>query len=63
MVVPPDPPINLIKDSTITSEEIIRFTWSAPNHNGGRPILDYEVFWNAAGEYFLPLANTTNTYF
>ena len=41
----PDEPINLVQIAS--SPNSITFGWSAPSYNGGTPVTDYKVYWNA----------------
>jgi hypothetical protein len=37
----PDAPISLLNDPTVTSDVVIRFSWSDGINNGGTPVIDY----------------------
>jgi len=66
IVAVPSAPINLANDGTITSDLIIKFTWSAGASNGGLPILGYNVYYdNALGNkvFVLLSGGVTNTYY
>ena len=45
-VLVPTKPIFLTNDGAITSESVIAFTWSQGVSTGGRPILDYRVWYD-----------------
>jgi len=42
----PDAPINLANDPTVTSDSVIRFTWSQGLSNGGAEVIDYSVYYD-----------------
>jgi hypothetical protein len=42
----PDAPIDLTNDPSVTTESVIRFTWSEGLSNGGTPVIDYDVYYN-----------------
>jgi len=41
MLLVPDAPVNLLNDAAITSNSVIRFTWSDGASNGGTSIINY----------------------
>lgn len=53
----PDAPIDLLNDGSVTSDTVIRFTWTDGASDGGSPVLDYSVYWDNAGSEFVLLAS------
>jgi hypothetical protein len=43
MVLVPDSPINLTKDTDLSSQSVISFTWDEAAFNGGKTVLDYRI--------------------
>ena len=58
----PGTPTNLAKDNALITTDQVSFTWSAPEDDGGAPILDYSVekYDETAGN-FVEDANVTET--
>jgi len=46
IVLVPSPPIQLTNDATLTSDGKVGFTWKNGPSSGGRPILDYTVWYD-----------------
>jgi hypothetical protein len=42
----PDAPVNLLNDPVVTDAFSIKFTWEDGVSDGGRPIIDYRVFYD-----------------
>ena len=42
----PDSPVNLLNDALVTSDQQIIFSWEAGEKDGGKPILDYRVYYD-----------------
>lgn len=54
IVLVPSPPIQLTNDATLTSDGKVGFTWKNGPSSGGRPILDYTVWYDQSlNEYVL----------
>lgn len=64
MVVVPDTPVNLAKDIQNSNKDQITITWEAAAFNGGKPVLDFRLWWdNATGSSFVQLATMTGLTF
>ena len=60
----PDAPVSLFNDPTITTDKLIRFTWSDGLSNGGTAIIDYTVLYDQGSNSFVQLAaGVTNRYY
>ena len=42
----PDSPISLLNDPLVTTDLVIKFTWSDGSNNGGTSIIDYDVYYD-----------------
>ena len=52
----PDKPINLQDDTSVTSDVQIRFTWQDGVSDGGTPVIDYTILYDAGiGDQFTQL--------
>jgi hypothetical protein len=55
MVLVPDAPTNLLKNTTGSSKSVISFTWDPPAFTGGETIIDYRVSYNQATGVYVNL--------
>lgn len=49
LMLVPDRPFNLANDVTVTSDQMIQFTWREGLSNGGSEVLDYSVYYDPTG--------------
>jgi hypothetical protein len=49
-------PTDLQNDPSTTTDQVIRFTWTAPTDNGGSPLIDYTVSWDQGTNEYVELA-------
>jgi hypothetical protein len=61
VVVVPDAPIDLIKDTTVSSKSIIKFSWTEAAFNGGMPVIDFQIIFDQAEGLYITLDTTTAT--
>lgn len=64
IVLVPDAPINLKDAPSITTASKIGLTWDTGASSGGKPILDYTIYFDQSTSNWIELANsvTTRTY-
>jgi hypothetical protein len=55
MVLVPDAPTNLLKNTAGSSKSVISFTWDPPVFDGGETIIDYRVSYNQATGVYVNL--------
>ena len=63
MVLVPDAPTNLAKDIANSNKDQITFTWDEAAFNGGKPVLDFKIWWDNASGSFVELITVTETTF
>lgn len=39
-------PVNLVTDEDVTNDLVIKFTWDESPHDGGTPVIDYNVYYD-----------------
>lgn len=61
MVLVPDAPINLTKDTVYSSKDVISFSWEEAVFNGGKPVLEFSIWFDQANGNFIELASTSDT--
>jgi hypothetical protein len=61
IAAPPTSPLDLANNESVTSGGKIGLTWSAPNSDGGSPVIDYEISFNIAGGASYSVLSTNNT--
>lgn len=42
----PTQPTSVLNDATVTDDMTIRFTWDVPVHDGGAPVIDYNIYYD-----------------
>jgi hypothetical protein len=42
----PLPPVDIVVDEDVTNDLVIRFTWGESPHDGGSPVIDYNVYYD-----------------
>lgn len=52
----PDAPVDLVNDLTVTSDSVVRITWSDGVSNGGSSVLDYRISYDQSTGSFIQLA-------
>lgn len=65
MVLVPDSPINLTKDTDLSSQSVISFTWDEAAFNGGKTVLDYRIQYDegSGSGTLVDLSTVTETQF
>ena len=59
----PDAPLYLANNPAITAAGIVGINWSPGISDGGRPILDYKIWYDQGSSIYTTLATvTTNSY-
>lgn len=56
----PDAPINLANNAAITSATTVGLTWQEGVSNGGKPILDYKVWYDQGTSSYVALTTVTS---
>ena len=57
----PSAPISLANDASVTTDTVIRFTWSNGASNGGATITDYTVYYDQGTGTFVELESGVTT--
>jgi hypothetical protein len=56
----PDSPVNLANNAAITSATTVGLSWSNGISNGGRPILDYKIWFDQGTGRYITLATVAS---
>jgi hypothetical protein len=56
MTLVPDAPISLLNDPLITSDSVVRFTWSDGASDGYESVIDYRVSYDESTDNWVTLA-------
>lgn len=59
MKVVPDAPINLVKNTVLSSKSVIAFSWTKADFDGGEEVIDYRIIYDQAEGLYIPLDTTT----
>ena len=57
----PDAPLSLANDPSITTDKVIRFTWTDGASDGGTPVIDYAVSYDQGTGNFVQLSQSVTT--
>jgi hypothetical protein len=61
VVVVPDAPITLTKNTALSSESVITFSWTQAAFDGGETVIDYRIIYDQAEGWYINLDTTTET--
>jgi hypothetical protein len=59
----PDAPISLANDPLVTTDTVIRFTWSDGSSDGGSSVIDYTVYYDQGTSTFVQLEDGVTSQF
>jgi hypothetical protein len=55
----PDAPISLANDPTVTTDTVIRFTWTPGVSDGGSSVIDYSVYYDQGTDNYIEIESNS----